>query len=110
MRETKVSTISRTFVLGAGFSAGAGFPLVRNLKEQVIQLAQRLPRCRAFFKTGNGGFEKGQFYAGLEMVDPKRSLQFEEILITLRDHLKHADEWDPCHVTLEVLRNSCAQL
>lgn len=110
MWETKVSTITRTFVLGAGFSAGAGFPVVRDLREQVIQLAQILPRYRAFFKTGNGGFEKGQFYAGLEIVDPKHSLQFEEILIALRDHLNHADEWDPCHVTLEVLRNSCAQL
>jgi hypothetical protein len=110
MRETNVSAISRTFVLGAGFSAGAGFPLVRNLKEQVIQHAQILPRCKAWFEPGNGGFEKGQFYTGLEVVDPKGSLQFEEVLITLRDHLKRADGWDPCHRTLDALRDSCGQL
>jgi hypothetical protein len=110
MREAKVSAISRTFILGAGFSAGAGFPLVRNLKEQVVQHAHSLSRCKAFFELGNGGFEKGQFYAGLEMVDPKGSLQFEEILIALSDHLKHANGCDPCHVTLDVLRDSCGQL
>jgi hypothetical protein len=106
----KSSTISRTFVLGAGFSAGAGFPIVRNLKDQVIQHAQSLPRCKPWFEPGNGGFEKGQFYAGLEMVDPKGSLQFEEILIALGNHLKRADGWDPCHRTFDALRDSCGHL
>lgn len=105
-----MSTISRTFVLGAGFSAGAGFPLVRNLKEQVIQHAQSLHRCKPWFEPGNGGFERGQFYAGLEMVDQNGSLQFEEILIALANHLKGADEWDPSHRTFDALRDSCGQL
>ena len=110
MAETRVSTISRAFVLGAGFSAGAGFPLVRNLKEQVIHHAQSLSRCKPWFEPGNGGFEKGQFYAGLEMVDPKGSLQFEEILIALGNHLKRANGWDPCHRTFDALRDSCGHL
>jgi hypothetical protein len=111
MQAKRADAISKTFVLGAGFSVSAGFPLVRELKEQVIHLAPRLP-YKPFFQPGNGDFEKGQFYAGLEAVDPDDSLQFEELLIALTQRLKHAPEEDsdPCHVTLIVLRQVCGQL
>jgi hypothetical protein len=109
MRQEETDVANKTFVLGAGFSASAQFPLVRNLKEQVIQLAQHLP-YEVFFQPGNGGFENGQFYAGLEKVDSANSLQFEEVLIALLEHLRRADEADPCHVTLKVLRNVCSHL
>jgi len=33
--------VSKTFVLGAGFSKHAGFPLVRELKQEVLDLVKR---------------------------------------------------------------------
>jgi hypothetical protein len=83
---------------------------VRDLKEQVIQHAQILPRCKPWFEPGNGGFDKGQFYAGLEKVDPTGSLGFEEVLIALGDHLKRADGWDPIYITLDALKDACGHL
>jgi len=51
-----------------------------------------------------GYFPRGQFYAGLDCIDPERALQFEELLIALSHHLQVTDDEDPCHVTDKVLR------
>jgi hypothetical protein len=103
---------SRTFILGAGFSAAEQFPLIRDLKERVIRFveAERHSLYQAFLQSGNGRFPRGQFYAGLDAVDPTGTLGFEEVLIALRRRLKNADDRDPCFVTRNVLQSGCARL
>src|ERR1043165_4127772 len=101
-----------TFVLGAGFSALQQFPLVRGLKERVIHFleAERHVRYELFLESGNGGYERGQFYAGLETIDPDGALQFEELLIALRKRCENTFPEDPCYVTQEVMKVGCARL
>jgi hypothetical protein len=103
---------TRTFILGAGFSAAAGLPLVRDLRERVIQFVEDDPDPldQAFFEPGNGGYQRGQFHAGLDAVDPEGTLGFEEVLITVRKRLETANPDDPCYITRKVLQNGCARL
>jgi hypothetical protein len=103
---------SRTFILGAGFSAAEQFPLVRGLKERVIRFVmdERHSLYQASLQPGNGGFPRGQFFAGLDAVDPTETLGFEEVLISLRQKLEHADDQDPCFRTRNVLESGCARL
>jgi hypothetical protein len=96
----------RVFVLGAGFSAQGGFPLARNLREQVIA---SLPKMH--LEPEIGGFPQGQFHAGLEAVEQGRPLQFEELLIALQRRTRSTlDDLDPCFVTLDALREGCFRL
>jgi hypothetical protein len=99
------------FVLGAGFSAAGGFPLVRGLRTRVLSSIQleRHPSYSAWIKPGQG-FTDGQFYDGLVKVDPAGTLGFEELLIELRRRLKHVSKWDSQHITDLVLRIGCARL
>lgn len=103
---------SKTFVLGAGFSAAAGFPLVRQLREQVISLIEneRHPSWEPHLRPHLHGFAEGQFYAGLNAVDPSGSLGLEELMIALRERLESTHDLDPCYVTLRVLRDACGRL
>lgn len=100
-----------TFILGAGFSAAAQFPLVRGLSELVVSFvkADRHPIYATFLQAGQG-FENGQFYEGLKQVDPDSQLGFEELLIALRRACADAALDDPRHTTLRVLRIGCARL
>jgi hypothetical protein len=86
---------SRTFVLGAGFSALADFPLVRKLKQEVLSLIERErhPSWEPHLTPNVHGYPEGQFYAGLTRVDGNG---FEELLLTLRDRLTATYERDPC--------------
>jgi hypothetical protein len=100
-----------TFILGAGFSAAAQFPLVRGLKELVIDFveAERHAIYTASLEPGRG-FERGEFYEGLKQVDEHSQRGFEELLIALRHICATADGYDPRHATLRVLRIGCARL
>jgi hypothetical protein len=100
-----------TFILGAGFSAAAQFPLVRGLRELVIAFMQadRHAIYATFLQAGQG-FEHGQFYEGLKLVDPDSQLGFEELLIALGQSCAGATQDDPRHTTLRVLRIGCARL
>lgn len=99
------------FILGAGFSAAAQFPLVRGLKELVINFVEtdRHALYAASLQPGRG-FERGEFYAGLDQVDENLQRGFEELLIALRRICANADGNDPRHTTLRVLRTGCARL
>jgi hypothetical protein len=103
---------TKTFVLGAGFSAAQEFPLVAVLKNRVLHFmqAEQHPSYRVFLQSGNGGFERGQFFAGLDLIDPRDSLGFEELLIALTRHTANTSPIDPCHVTLKQLRSGCGRL
>lgn len=103
---------STVFVLGAGFSAAAGFPLVRQLRQQVISLieTERHPSWEPHLRPHIHGFAQGQFYAGLDAVDPSGSLGLEELMVALRDRLTSTHDLDPCYVTLRVLRDACGRL
>jgi hypothetical protein len=103
---------TRTFILGAGFSVAEQFPLVRGLKERVIHFleAERHSAYQVFLEPGNGGFARGQFYAGLDLIDPNGTLGLEEILVLLRKRLQTANNSDPCYITRDVLRIGCARL
>jgi hypothetical protein len=100
------------FVLGAGFSVEEQYPLVRTLKKQVVHFleAELHSAYRIFLEPGNGGFPRGQFYAGLEGIDPDDKLQFEELLLALNARLKNTGNLDPCYITAEVLRMGAARL
>src|SRR5579859_7832893 len=99
------------FILGAGFSAAAQFPLVRGLKELVINFVEteRHSIYAASLEPGQG-FERGEFYEGLDQVDENSQRGFEELLIALRHVCAGADGNDPRHATLHVLRIGCARL
>jgi len=103
---------STSFILGAGFSAGAGFPLVRHLKQQVLDwvMVERHPSWEPHLRPHLHGFPEGQFYAGLKAVDPHGSLGLEELMIALRDRLRDTHDQDPSYVTLRVLRDACGRL
>jgi hypothetical protein len=102
---------SRTFILGAGFSVAEQFPLVRGLKERIIHFleAERHSSYQVFLEPGSGGFRAGQFYAGLDSIDPAGSLGFEELLVSLRKRLETARDLDPCYITKDVLQIGCAR-
>jgi hypothetical protein len=108
-----MTTVLKTaFVLGAGFSVEEQYPLVRSMKEQVLHFleAERHSAYWTFMKPGNGGYDRGQFYAGLDIVDPEKDLQFEELLIALASRVKKKIFADPCHITAKVLRIGAARL
>jgi hypothetical protein len=100
-----------TFVLGAGFSAAAGFPLVRGLRERVINFIEddRHATYAPFLQPGQG-YANGQFYEGLRLADPESKLAFEELLIALERGCEQATPEDPRHTTLRVLRLGCVRL
>ena len=63
-------------------------------------------RWLGFMNPGNGGYEEGQFYAGLRMIEGDerdKELPFEELLLKLAERLRQKDE-GPCHVTNAELR------
>jgi len=101
----------RVFILGAGFSVAEGFPLIYGLRNRVLHFleAERHSAYEVFLNTGNGGYAKGQFYAGLDSIDADGSMEFEELLIALADRLRTASDTDPCHITSKVLRTGCAR-
>ena len=80
-----------TFILGAGFSAAAGFPLVRGLRERVVDFlyTDRHPIYDVFLHAGQG-FKDGQFAEGIHLVDPDSQLGFEELLNALQIACKSA--------------------
>jgi hypothetical protein len=100
-----------TFILGAGFSAAAGFPLVRGLRERVVDFlyADRHSIYDVFLHAGQD-FKDGQFAEGINQVDPETHLAFEELLNALQIACKSAEPSNPCHLTLKVLRYGCARL
>ena len=104
--------MNTTFVLGAGFSTDASFPLARDLRERVLSFIQfdRHSSYRVFLELGNGGFREGQFYAGLNEVDPRGNLQFEELFVQLRKLTGGPDYRGPASITERVLRIGCARL
>src|SRR5208337_4775310 len=93
-------------------SAGAGLPLVRILRAQVLNWieTERHPSWEPHLRPNIHGFTEGQFYAGLSAVDPTGSLGLEELMIALRDRLHVTYDHDPCYVTLRVLRDACGRL
>jgi hypothetical protein len=72
--------------------------------------AERHSAYEVFLKPGNGGYPRGQFYAGLDAIDPQGTLGFEEVLIALRRRLRATHDSDPCYITDRVLQMGCARL
>lgn len=99
------------FVLGAGFAAEQGFPLVRGLKERVIHFveAEQHPAHERFLMRDEN-YARGEFYAGLDYIDPTGELGYEEVLIALSHHLVDAEKPDPCFTTRDILRVGAARL
>ena len=101
------------FVLGAGFSADAGFPLIAGLRERVLSFiaSHRHPSWDVHIHPSKY-FERGQFYAGLDHINSIAgpSLQFEELLQALYRHLETAVDQDPCFVTRRIIQDATAYL
>ena len=78
---------------------------MKGLKTRVIHYleAEQHYRYRDYLRRDNS-YPRGQFYKGLEILDPENDLEFEELLIKLAEHLKSAENTDPCIVTNRVLR------
>lgn len=100
---------SKAFILGAGFSADAGFPLVRDLRNDVLWLieTEKHPSTKPHF-----AYPQGQFDAGQNAIDPESSMGFEEWMIALRDRQLSAKTHvhDPAHAFERVLRDACGRL
>jgi hypothetical protein len=110
MRALTTDCKRRVFVLGAGFSVKAGFPLVRVLRDQVIETLSKSP-WRVFLEPGNGGYPEGQFYAALNAVEHGGRLPFEELLIALRQEAGSGSHVSGlCSLALDTLRDSCLRL
>ena len=103
---------SKTFALGAGFSADAGFPLVRNLRTDVISWieTERHPSAKPHLTPYLHGYPEGQFYAGLKEIDPSGSMGFEELMIAARDRLSATYLHDPTYTLDRILRDACGRL
>ena len=103
-------TTRKTFVLGAGFSRTAGFPLVRDLRPAVVRFIEEHPQpdWLADLKPGAKGFRLGQFYEGLAAVDSSGTLGFEELLIALQCF--RDDPIHPANRTRTILESGCARL
>ena len=101
-----------TFVLGAGFSVAAGFPLVRVLRERVIEFLDRKrgEPWTLCLEPEFHGYTRGEFQTGLTRVDPGGRLGFEELLIELSRQLAESERGDPCAATDRLLRKGCASL
>lgn len=103
---------SKTFILGAGFSADAGFPLVRNLRAEVLTLieTERHPSAKPHLTPNVHGYPQGQFYAGRENIDPDNRMGFEEWMMALRDRLPKTYDQDPAYVFQRIVRDACGRL
>ena len=103
---------SKTFILGAGFSADAGFPLARDLIRDLPAWieAERHPSAEPHLTPNLHGYPQGQFCAGWDAVDPTRSMGFEECMIAARNRLSSANQHDPTYVFHRVMRDSCGRL
>ena len=99
------------FVLGAGFSVEQGYPLVNQMKNDIICFLNKEQHSsyRTFMQPGDGGCERGRFFDGLEKIDESGELQFEELLLKLLEKIKCKNE-DPYLRTNEVLRIGARRL
>lgn len=99
-----------TFILGAGFSSAAGFPLVRDLRTRVLNFIETHPdpSWSADLTPGAKGFRLGQFYEGLHAADPAGTLGFEELLIALAKFQKQS--FHPANRTRTILEAGCARV
>jgi hypothetical protein len=93
------------FVLGAGFSAHASFPVVRNMRKAVLDHLEA--ESHLFFNCQN---DRNQFHAGLNEADAALAVDgrvldesFEELLITL-GKMKLADRFAAAWTTDRILR------
>lgn len=102
--------VPTTFVLGAGFSKAAGFPLVRELTDEILDflVANSNPSWDVHLKA-NDLFPHGQFWTGFDAVDPNRSMAFEELLAALA-RVAATHSLHPAGLTEKVLRLGCARL
>jgi hypothetical protein len=93
---------SKTFVLGAGFSAGAGFSLVRSLRHEVLEFTRTTTDSllRTLIDPKLPEFPNRQLLDHVQAVDPLGSMGFEELLFALPRPSAAA----------YVLRSSCAKL
>lgn len=111
VRPTEYNVVVKTtFILGAGFSADAHFPLVRDLKERVKHFveAERHSRYRAHLRPRER-CPRGRFYQGLHHTDPTGDLGFEELLLALAAE-RRSKQCGPCSITNWVLRIGAARL
>ena len=71
--------------------------MIRGLRNRVLHYleAERHSAYEVFLSPGNGGYEKGQFYAGLDSIDADGGMEFEELLIALASRLRTASDTDP---------------
>jgi hypothetical protein len=92
----------KVFVLGAGFSAPAGFPLVSALREGLITYIDQsdFADWTPHTQTGDHGHPAGQFHAGLLGFE---NLEFEELLPALDRHLAGSPGQEPARVTRRML-------
>ena len=103
-------TTRKTFVLGAGFSCKAGFPLVKDLRTAVVRFIEKHPQpdWLADLTPGAKGFQLGQFYEGMAAADSTALLGFEELLValqTFRNRPLH-----PANRTRAILEAACGRL
>jgi len=99
---------TKTFVLGAGFSVGAGFPLVRNLRAEVFRFMETTtdPLLRALIDPRLPEFPTGQVGGVIHAVDPEAQMGFEELLFALRATRSR----ERISATAFALRSACAKL
>ena len=103
--------MNTTFVLGAGFSVDAGLPLMRDLRGRVLRFIE-FDRHSSYATHLRPIYEypQGQFYAGLDELDPSRELHFEELFSQLRRINGDPNYVGPAYVTEWVLRVGCARM
>jgi hypothetical protein len=99
-KDPRDPSMTRTFVLGAGFSVAAGFPLARELRDPIFRRIERerLPRYR---------LDNGRFCQGLSCVKGHENLGIEELLIALKQAA--TDDQHPAIDTWRALETACAR-
>jgi hypothetical protein len=99
-RDLRDPGVTRTFVLGAGFSVAAGLPLTRDLRGIVAGRIEHehLPRYHQ---------DNGRFNQGLNHVKDHGRLGLEELLIALKRAA--TNDRHPAIDTLRALKTACGR-
>jgi len=106
--------MNTAFVLGAGFSVDATdpkMPLATELRERVLSFIQ-FDRHSSYASHLEKSWEypQGQFWTGLQQVDPEGRLQFEELFNELRRQHVTSTSAGPAYVAEWVLRIGVVRL
>jgi hypothetical protein len=104
--------LSRTFVLGAGFSRHEGFPLVCQMRGRIQRLLEAggTNGPPATVGAGEEQYSREEFEEALRDADPPGKLELEELWIKLLEQIREPRFRRPAGIAVSALRIGCIRL